>query len=193
MAVKNARAKGNGTEIRVHKNGKVFSRYVAIPFTEDNYGLIEAEKKIIQSEIYLAVDRGIPRPTGNQRRQYNPLEKDVLIKIMQGAFVSAKKRGDYHLSESEENELMAQSKDKCALTGVRFSAESYGAHKRPFAPSLDRIDSSKGYENGNCRFVCVAANVALNEWGDDIFDRLACAYVAKKLTDQNSIREKSEN
>lgn len=34
----------------------------------------------------------------------------------------------------------------------------------PNSPSLDRIDSSKGYEEGNIEFVCLAINYAKNGW-----------------------------
>ena len=61
------------------------------------------------------------------------------------------------------------------MSGIAFSSErrSDAFVKTPFAPSLDRIDSSKGYVRGNVRLVCMAANFALNQWGDDILRRLA--------------------
>lgn len=63
----------------------------------------------------------------------------------------------------------------CSVSGLAFSDEpSEGAFvKTPFAPSLDRIDSAKGYVRGNVRLVCMAANFALNQWGDDVLRRLA--------------------
>ncbi len=63
----------------------------------------------------------------------------------------------------------------CAVSGLAFTDESHREAfvKTPFAPSLDRIDSSRGYLKGNVRFVCMAANFALNQWGDDVLRRLA--------------------
>ncbi len=52
-----------------------------------------------------------------------------------------------------------------------------GWRRAPWAPSVDRIDSSKGYVPGNVRLVCVAANLAMNEWGEDVLARVARAYV----------------
>jgi hypothetical protein len=43
----------------------------------------------------------------------------------------------------------------------------------PFSPSIDRIDTVGGYTTDNVRLVCVAANFALNQWGDDVLRRLA--------------------
>lgn len=69
---------------------------------------------------------------------------------------------------------------KCALTGIPFNLESpEGATLRPWAPSLDRIDSSKGYTAKNCRLVCVAVNFALNQWGEAVFRKIATAIASQ--------------
>lgn len=59
----------------------------------------------------------------------------------------------------------------CAVTGVEFTLEKF-SNRLPFAPSIDRIDSKKGYTRDNCRIVCVAANYAMNVWGDEVLKRL---------------------
>lgn len=71
--------------------------------------------------------------------------------------------------------LWEAQKGCCDVSGLVFNDERHeGAFvKTPFAASLDRIDSSKGYIAGNVRLVCMAANFALNEWGDDVLRRLA--------------------
>jgi hypothetical protein len=70
----------------------------------------------------------------------------------------------------------------CAVSGLAFTDEHHNEAfvKTPFAPSLDRIDSSKGYVKGNVRLVCMAANFALNQWGDDVLRRLAHGVVEKE-------------
>lgn len=66
---------------------------------------------------------------------------------------------------------------RCALTGTRFSLDrTDSARSRPFAPSIDRIRSGEGYTKTNCRIVCVAVNLALNEYGELVFRKLAMAY-----------------
>lgn len=78
------------------------------------------------------------------------------------------------------NQIEAQD-FKCALTGIPFFMRVSGEWGRhPFAPSIDRINSSKGYVEGNCRVVAVAVNIALADWGEDVFRRIAEGYVAQK-------------
>ena len=61
-----------------------------------------------------------------------------------------------------------------------FNSERYGAAiRRPWAPSIDRIDSSKDYHPDNCRLVCGSVNTAMNEYGPSVLLTIARAMVAK--------------
>jgi hypothetical protein len=82
--------------------------------------------------------------------------------------------------------LWKEGQGRCMLTGLAFRETSVGAGKarRPFAPSLDRIDSSQSYSRRNCRLVLQAVNFALNAWGDDVF--LAMAEGAIKVRDASA-------
>lgn len=64
---------------------------------------------------------------------------------------------------------------RCAVSGIEFHDEAYpkALVKRPFAPSLDRINPDKGYTPDNVRLVCVSANFARNQWNDNVLRRLA--------------------
>lgn len=67
---------------------------------------------------------------------------------------------------------------RCELTGIPFSLSwADGTKRRPFVPSLDRIDSAKPYTEANCRLVLCAVNYALNEWGEGVFRQIAAAMV----------------
>lgn len=84
------------------------------------------------------------------------------------------------------NDLLAlwkECKGRCMLTGLAFMETSVGTGKarRPYGPSLDRIDSSQPYSRKNCRLVLQAVNFALNAYGDDVF--LAIAEGAIKIRD----------
>lgn len=49
---------------------------------------------------------------------------------------------------------------------------------RPFAPSLDRLDGTRGYQRDNVRLVCTIANFAMNRWGETVLFQLAQGIVA---------------
>lgn len=70
---------------------------------------------------------------------------------------------------------------RCALTGLSFDLREVGTGqaKRPFAPSLDRIEGDKGYTKDNVRLVCQAVNFALNRFGEDVFYEIAGAAAAQ--------------
>lgn len=63
----------------------------------------------------------------------------------------------------------------CEVTGIPFQY----ADKKPnaFSPSIDRVDSSAGYVEGNCRFVLWALNRFKNTDSDDIMLIVARAIV----------------
>jgi len=78
----------------------------------------------------------------------------------------------------EEGDLRALWKaghGRCMLTGLPFKETAVGTGKarRPFAPSLDRIETNQPYSQRNCRLVLQAVNFALNAFGDDVFLAIA--------------------
>jgi hypothetical protein len=68
----------------------------------------------------------------------------------------------------------------CELTGLPFDLSlgtGRSGRTSPFAPSIDRIDCSRGYEPGNCRMVLYAMNTALGDWGLKSFLPIARALI----------------
>lgn len=64
----------------------------------------------------------------------------------------------------------------CSVTGRSFDLSFANASKtrrRPNAPSVDRIDTKKGYVPSNCRVVIAHFNLARADFGDDAFESLA--------------------
>lgn len=67
----------------------------------------------------------------------------------------------------------------CQATGLLFDLQTTGSHSRrnPFAPSLDRINPSLGYLRGNVRVVLWAFNIALADWGGEVYAKIAKAHL----------------
>lgn len=60
---------------------------------------------------------------------------------------------------------------KCEITGATFILERGRANS--FAPSVDRIDSAKGYTQDNCRFVLLAVNRLKGDESDEVMRQIA--------------------
>jgi hypothetical protein len=74
---------------------------------------------------------------------------------------------------------IAKQKCRCALTGIPFSATVAPGRRNPFAPSIDRIDSSSGYTKDNVRIVLLSVNLALADWGEEHFAMMCNACVRR--------------
>jgi hypothetical protein len=93
----------------------------------------------------------------------------------------AKKKGiPYELTPEIILNLMRLQEGKCALTGVQFEFGESSFYFRPLAPSIDKIDATKGYTIGNVQITTVVANKAKNEYPIEIFDQM-CAGRLKVL------------
>lgn len=110
--------------------------------------------------------------------------KSLVLKLLIGIKERSKIKGFSHtFTESDVEMILVRSAGYCELTGIEFTDDrSYAGRRAPFAPSIDRIDSRKPYTVKNCRVICVAANVALSDWGEAVFKKLAEAYCLKNYT-----------
>lgn len=86
----------------------------------------------------------------------------------------SKRNGLACMSKAEFQTLWSRANGKCELTAIEFTVDKHEqCVKRPWSPSVDRKNNSKGYEFANCRLVCTAVNLALNEFGDAVLRRIA--------------------
>jgi uncharacterized Zn finger protein (UPF0148 family) len=118
----------------------------------------------------------------SKAKQYYSDDPNIFFKyLLSHCKGRAKSRSlDFNLSVDFLIDLYEMQNNKCAVTKLSFNFEKSEFEKRPFAPSIDRIDSSKGYTQDNVRLVCAAVNYALNEFGDTVFDKICAARVLYK-------------
>lgn len=70
----------------------------------------------------------------------------------------------------------------CELSGIKFDFSAAGTKSRglPYSPSIDKVDSYRGYTPDNCRVICWAFNCAFGHWGEDVFVRMFKEYLIHK-------------
>lgn len=85
----------------------------------------------------------------------------------------------FKLKYRDFEDLLWLSQNRCMLSGIPFDFTPVKGKRRPFAPSIDRIDSAEGYTRANCRLVCCAVNIAMNEWGYDVLLQISHALVSQ--------------
>ena len=80
----------------------------------------------------------------------------------------------------------------CEITGIPLDFSS--ASKLPYSPSIDRVDSSKGYTIDNIKLVCLIYNYCKNEFTkeevDDFFNKIREKIIPQTLinpTNEGSI------
>jgi len=110
-----------------------------------------------------------------RRRLEGPMPKNKTL--LRSARDRARRRGyEFNLTQEWVDERIAKG---CVLTGWAFDLEHKGKAV-PLSPSIDRIDSEKGYTPDNCRMVCWIVNRALGNFGSEIFLKM-CAAILRKM------------
>lgn len=96
----------------------------------------------------------------------------------------ARKRGiKCKLNSADMASMIEAAGGCCQVSGIPFDFSKGTTWRRPFAPSIDRIDCGRGYVESNCRLVIYAANAAMNEWGLNVLLTLARGVVKKHGAD----------
>ena len=92
---------------------------------------------------------------------------------------------EFCLTVDDVRNMLDSQAGRCAMTQRQFSNDRpTGQRIRPWAASIDRIDSSKGYERSNCRLVCASVNIAMNKFGDGSFTEILEALVRRVVRDE---------
>lgn len=93
---------------------------------------------------------------------------------------SRQSRMFFNLTVEDMGLLVKRARGQCEVTGIPFSDQpTPNSGRRPFIPSLDRIEPARGYTLANCRLVVFAANMAMSDWGWTVLFRLARGLMRK--------------
>lgn len=133
------------------------------------------DRERIVSDLNYTADHikkhGVPP---KKRRRFAVPKRSSYWEIQYARIAAAAKRRSlvFDLSYDDLMAIVERAGGRCEVTGIPFTLAGNG-RLRPYRPSLDRIDSALGYTVGNCRLVCLAVNVALGQWGDEVLKRIA--------------------
>lgn len=119
-----------------------------------------------------------------------PLHVELFKRMSKSATI---RKIESTITESDIERLLLRAKNRCELSGIAFDNRKIdGVRIRPWAASIDRIDPSGPYSVDNCRVVCSAVNIALNQFGDDILFLISYAVVKnRRFLDSKLLRNSS--
>ena len=159
------------------KNGAYSYRYLTPNGPKVNLGM-NYEEAIARYELLVGASN---LPTGGSTVSADEIWK----RHRKGA---KQRNKTFSITLEDVQQLLDSQNNRCAITGIRFnSLRPEGARMRPWAASIDRIKSAQGYERGNVRLVCAFANVAMNDFGEEIlmtfFEKIIRRSVREELLD----------
>lgn len=122
----------------------------------------------------------------DQGKREHLLSDDVIKKLLTSTRNNAERKKMTHTLTAEDiRALLIESGGRCCITGIEFDFSTiHGAKQRPWIPSIDRIKNTHGYYKRNCRVVCFAANLAMNQWGESVLVALGEAIYKKKISQE---------
>lgn len=131
-------------------------------------------------DMYWQIDK--PTAPAAMTPPHELAKRDImshLRRMMTSAKIRAGKSGmGFSLTADDLVAMLDASGWRCSLTGIAFDMEAkHRKGARPFVPSIDRIDSRKGYTPDNVRIICFAVNMALNAWGHGVLHQVITSYV----------------
>lgn len=115
----------------------------------------------------------------------------MAIKMYRSAKNGASKRGlSFELSQQNVIDLLILAQGRCMATGIEFSDDKEpNVRLALWQPSIDRINSNKGYTPENIRIVCLAFNISIQNFGDITYKKIAESYLKTSLRSKNREQE----
>lgn len=108
--------------------------------------------------------------SGNRRDEYTKFKWFMKV-IKQRSIRNGRNRKEYNIDLPYLKKLWKEQDGVCPLTGWELVLPKHSCvwdntKNKIYRASLDRIDSDKGYNKGNVRFISVMANYCKNDFTD---------------------------
>lgn len=127
-----------------------------------------------------------------QMREYHKAKKadpnlfgEMEYKALKARVAAYEKKGKllkFNLTADYIQKLFDSCEGKCQVTGLSFSMEiGTKAKRNPYRPSVDRIDSNKGYVKGNIQIVLAIVNTMKMDYTNEIIHPVVQAWASRTL------------
>lgn len=122
------------------------------------------------------------------------LNKSFFKRMLGHAKHNARARGiRFNLAIEDIEALYETAGGHCEVSGLPFDMrEIDGIQRRPYMPSIDRRDGLLGYSKDNCRMVCSAVNLAMNDFGESVLWDIASSMVMLRSKQQITVKNPSK-
>lgn len=97
------------------------------------------------------------------------------------------KRYEITITENDLHELWENQNGLCHWLGIKMSLEDLFVTRSPFAPSVDRLDNTKGYHKDNIVLCTRFANLGRGAYSPDDFSKRMIMLL--KEVDYNTFKE----
>lgn len=184
-----------------HMAARVMDLYELARLVEVDTGKAPSERPLRECRAafrrhgvtWIEVVREQARETKRRSRSRNPTRSDEVNRrwfaanpgrwlLLRSRFNSKQRGFGTALIDDEVEALLAPM--VCSVTNLPLTWEYDGeSRSNPWAPSLDRIDSSKGYDSSNVRVVCWAFNAMRSDFPDNVVQALADAVLNPLMPD----------
>lgn len=168
------RQRGKRLQVDFQIGGKRLRKTLS---SADKEHAIEEARHLISSFL-----RNVERsPWGEALVDADGKPKGWLYKLYLSAKHRATKHGkEFSITYKDISVIAMRCGGYCEVTGLALVPSRECRHRaNPLQPSLDRINSSMGYVEGNVRIVCYAANLAMGVWGQEVLEKMAVSTVVK--------------
>jgi hypothetical protein len=143
------------------------------PFYGNNLRLSDDRDEALAQAAALAAT-GIA--TGSNRETSKVELNAARVMLNNATGRSKKRRLLVTLTRDDIIKMLRDQGYRCAITKQPFNLDWRDGRedkRNAFAPSLDLIDNQLGYSRENCRLVLSAINYAMNEWGLEVYYKIA--------------------
>lgn len=133
-------------------------------------------------------EQGLTNPTGNAANLVSDNQRDEYTPFRYFQRVAKRRKHKYKLDLPYLKALWREQSGRCPLTGWQLhlphSTGGFLQGAMPNNASLDRVNNTLGYIEGNVRFIALIANLARNVWGDEAIRALAHAIVIQETKER---------